>query len=225
MASRLSRLNPGRPFAASLAMGLLLAACGGSVASPSRSSAARISAIASASASTAGGSPSPSPSAASSSPATSPTASVSHSNAPAPAPSTPSASPSPPSPPPARLSSSPAAARTAPAGGAVPSAATLRVTLADQGKSLSASIGTTVDVDLQAAPGMQNWVVTAPSPAILQPVVNPAATAIRGATLRAYKAIAPGTAVITATDRPACAPGRACPQFIQGFRVTIVVRG
>jgi hypothetical protein len=76
-------------------------------------------------------------------------------------------------------------------------------------------------VILTASNGMRPWAITTPDPAILAPAANPPAGA--GQTALGYRAAAPGTAEIMATDRPACAPGQACPQFIVAFRATVVV--
>jgi len=84
-------------------------------------------------------------------------------------------------------------------------------------------VGETVNVDLQADSGMQNWVIQPPNAAILSAIPNPAAAAVRGATLASFKAIAAGTAQLTASDRPACNPGQACPQFIRAWKVTLTV--
>lgn len=84
-------------------------------------------------------------------------------------------------------------------------------------------VGQVVNVALKADGGMDNWQVTAPDPAILAPAVNPAAAAAKGVTLRAFKAVAPGTATLSATDRPSCNPGQACSHLIRGFSASVVV--
>jgi len=99
----------------------------------------------------------------------------------------------------------------------------LTITNADEGKTFHVKIGWLIDVGLKADQGMQNWVIQPPDPNILAAAVNSAATAAQGTTLRAFQAIAAGTAPISATERPTCNPGQACPQFIRGWKVTIVV--
>jgi hypothetical protein len=42
-------------------------------------------------------------------------------------------------------------------------------------------------------------------------------------TLRAFQAVGVGTATITATSKPTCLTGQACPQLVQAFTVTVVV--
>jgi hypothetical protein len=71
---------------------------------------------------------------------------------------------------------------------------------------------------------MQNWAVQPPADAsVLIAIPNPAAAAAQGVTLASFRAAGTGTTNLTATDRPACAPGQACPQFIRAWRATITV--
>lgn len=102
-------------------------------------------------------------------------------------------------------------------------APSISITEADNGKTFHAAIGAVITISLQAANGMQNWSVETTDRAILSLIANPAATAARGVTLKSFKAVGKGTAVITASDRPICNPGQICPQFIQGWRVTVIV--
>lgn len=99
------------------------------------------------------------------------------------------------------------------------------VTNADAGKTFQIQVGDVIDVDLQARSGFENWQIAPPNSAILTPTVNPAAAAVRGATLRAFRAVGAGQTDITATDLPICAAGQACPQVVQGFKATIIVKG
>ena len=99
----------------------------------------------------------------------------------------------------------------------------LTITNADDGKSFQVRVGQVVDVALTADSGMDNWQVANPTATILAPTVNPAAAAVRGVTLRAFKAVGAGTATIEATDRPSCGPGQACPHFVRAFKATVVV--
>lgn len=102
-------------------------------------------------------------------------------------------------------------------------AATL--TNADTGKTVQIRVGQTIDLSLRAASGFQNWVVAPPNAAVLMPAADPAAAAVRGVTLRAFLAAAAGQTAITATSKPTCTSGQACPQLVQGFNVTVVVGG
>ena len=97
------------------------------------------------------------------------------------------------------------------------------LTNADAGKTVTFKVGDTIDLALKAANGFDNWEVATPDAAILRPTVNPAAAAVRGATLRAFQAVGVGTTAITATSKPTCLAGQACPQLVQAFKVTVVV--
>ena len=97
------------------------------------------------------------------------------------------------------------------------------LTNADNGSTVHYKVGDTIDVALNAASGFQNWQVAPPDPAILRPTINPAAAAVRGATLRAFQAVGAGTTSITASSEPTCSAGQACPQLVQGYRVTVVI--
>lgn len=84
--------------------------------------------------------------------------------------------------------------------------------------------GQKLEVVLHAKPGMSNWSnVRSSDSSILKPIVNPAATAVRGVTLAAFKALTPGQAVITASAGAACSPGSACPMFAVLYSVTVTV--
>lgn len=93
----------------------------------------------------------------------------------------------------------------------------------DAGSTVHYTVGDTIDVALNAASGFQNWQVATPDPAILRPTVNPAAAAVRGATLRALQAVGAGATAIMATSRPTCLAGQACSQIVQGYKVTVVI--
>jgi hypothetical protein len=215
------------------AIGLLLAACGGSAApAPSAAAGAAAAQAPTASAASSAGPLQPS----AGQPARTPLPpSV---EAPASASTAPAASPSPPlarsvAAGPSPVGSSPAAAPAAPvspsqpqpssAGGTSALEPALTITNADDGKTFQVRVGQVVDVALKAEAGMDNWQVANPAASILAPTVNPAAAAAQGVTLRAFKAVGAGTATIEATDRPTCGPGQACPHFVRAFRATVVV--
>lgn len=99
------------------------------------------------------------------------------------------------------------------------------LTLADDGTTVHYRVGATIGLALRAPDGYLNWQVAAPDPRILAPAVNPGAAAARGMTLRAFRAVGAGQTVITATTRPDCPPGQACPALVRAFKVTVVVAG
>jgi hypothetical protein len=84
--------------------------------------------------------------------------------------------------------------------------------------------GQKLEVVLHAKAGMTNWSnVRSSDTAVLVPIVNPGATAVRGVTLAAFQAESAGKATITATAGAACSPGQACPQFAILYSVTVTV--
>jgi hypothetical protein len=84
--------------------------------------------------------------------------------------------------------------------------------------------GQKVEVVLHAASGMDSWGnVRSSDTSVLTPIPNPAATAMRGVTLAAFKAVAPGKAVITASAGALCSPGQACPMIAVLFTATVTV--
>lgn len=97
------------------------------------------------------------------------------------------------------------------------------LTLSDDGTTVQITVGQTINLTLLAPDGMSLWEVQAPDPNVLVPVPNPAATAVRGATLRSFRAVGVGQTSITATSHPICGPGLACPDYLRLYRVTIVV--
>jgi hypothetical protein len=96
--------------------------------------------------------------------------------------------------------------------------------ISEKDKSAAMKVGQKLEVVLHAPTGMAAWTQPKSSnEAILVPIVNPAATAARGVTLAAFKALAPGEVQITSNDSPNCSPGQACPQFIAVYSVTVTV--
>ena len=84
--------------------------------------------------------------------------------------------------------------------------------------------GQKLAVVLHARSGMTDWAnVRSSDTSVLSPIVNPAATAVRGVTLAAFQALAPGQAEITATAGAACSPGQACPMYAMLYSVTVTV--
>lgn len=85
-------------------------------------------------------------------------------------------------------------------------------------------VGQKLEAVLHATPGMTTWSsVRSSDPTVLAPIVNPAATAVRGVTLGAYQAIAPGKAQITATAGASCSPGKPCPMFAVLLTIDVTV--
>ncbi len=71
---------------------------------------------------------------------------------------------------------------------------------------------------------MSNWAQPHSSDeTILAPIVDPAATAVRGVTLAAFQARAPGQVDITAYASPICPSGQACPMYVMVVSVRVTV--
>ena len=84
--------------------------------------------------------------------------------------------------------------------------------------------GQKLELILRARPGMTVWgSVRSSDASVLTPIVNPAATAVRGVTLAAFQAIAPGHAEITATAGPDCPPTQPCPMFLVLYSLEVTV--
>jgi hypothetical protein len=85
-------------------------------------------------------------------------------------------------------------------------------------------VGQKLEVVLHAGSGMSNWTQPRSSDeSILAPTVNPAATAVRGVTLAAFQAKAPGQVDITAFGSPSCPSGQACPMYVIVYSVQVTV--
>jgi hypothetical protein len=98
------------------------------------------------------------------------------------------------------------------------------VTVTENTHAVTLRVGQTLAVALHARPGMANWNgVRSSDPSVLAPIVNPAASAARGVTLAAFKAIARGEARIDATAGPDCSPGQACPAYLMVLTIDVTV--
>jgi phage tail protein X len=98
------------------------------------------------------------------------------------------------------------------------------VVVSEQDHVATLHVGQTLEVVLHANSGMANWTPPRSSnEGILVPVVNPAATAVRGVTLASFQALAPGEAEITSNASPNCSPGQACPMYIAVYSVKVTV--
>jgi hypothetical protein len=83
--------------------------------------------------------------------------------------------------------------------------------------------GQKIEVVLRARSGFTDWSsVTTDNEAILAPIPT-GITAARGVTIAGFKALAPGTATITAAAGPVCSPGQACPMYAVLFSVQVTV--
>jgi hypothetical protein len=100
------------------------------------------------------------------------------------------------------------------------------VTATESTHSVTLRVGQTLAVVLHARPGMTNWNgMRSSDQSVLAPMVNPAASAARGVTLAAFKALAPGKAHIDASAGPLCSPDEACPAYLMALTIEVTVSG
>jgi hypothetical protein len=98
------------------------------------------------------------------------------------------------------------------------------VVLTEKDHSATLHVGGKLEVVLRAAPGMNDWSHPRSSdPSVLVATVDPAATAVRGVTLAAFEAVAPGQATIESAAGPQCSPGQACPMYVVAYMATVTV--
>jgi phage tail protein X len=98
------------------------------------------------------------------------------------------------------------------------------VVVTEKDHAATMRVGQTIEVVLHANNGMNGWQqVKSSNESILVPIVNPAATAVRGVTLAAFQAKAAGQAEITAYASPTCPSGSACPMYVAVFSVKVTV--
>lgn len=85
-------------------------------------------------------------------------------------------------------------------------------------------VGQKLEVALHAPNGMNNWSHPQSSDtSVLAPTVDPAATAAIGVTLAMFIGQKPGTAEVTATATPKCAPGAPCPAYVALYSLKVTV--
>jgi hypothetical protein len=96
--------------------------------------------------------------------------------------------------------------------------------VSEKDHAVTLRVGQRLELVLHAYGGMTTWSqVRTSDPSILAPRVDPAETAVRGVTLAAFQALAPGEADVTAVASPDCSPGQACPALavLYSLRVTV----
>lgn len=99
-----------------------------------------------------------------------------------------------------------------------------RLTNADSGRTVHLRVGESIELVLRQEPGFSEWQgVHSSDPAVLAPVVDTHATAVRGVTLAGFRAAAPGRSTVSATAGAECSPGTACPALARAYTVTVVV--
>lgn len=97
------------------------------------------------------------------------------------------------------------------------------VTATEKDHAVSMHVGQTLEVVLHGG-AAQSWQqVKSSDPSVLQPTVDPAATAVRGVTLAAFKAVAQGRATVTAVGTPVCPSGQPCPAYAMLYSLVVTV--
>jgi len=98
------------------------------------------------------------------------------------------------------------------------------VTATETTQTVSMRVGQKLEVVLHAGAAMSNWAQPHSSDeTILAPIVDPAATAVRGVTLAAFQARAPGQVDVTAYASPICPSGQPCPMYVMLFSLHVTV--
>lgn len=98
------------------------------------------------------------------------------------------------------------------------------VTATEKDHTAAIRVGQRLEVVLHSAAGMNNWSQPkSANEAILAPIVDPAATAVRGVTLAAFQARAPGQVEVSSFAGPVCPSGLACPMYVVVYSLTVTV--
>jgi hypothetical protein len=97
------------------------------------------------------------------------------------------------------------------------------VTATEKDHAVSMHVGQKLEVVLHGGNALRYQQVRSSDPAKLEPTVDPAATAVIGVTLAAFKAKAPGEVQVTAVGTPVCPSGQACPMFAVLYTLTVTI--
>jgi hypothetical protein len=102
-------------------------------------------------------------------------------------------------------------------------AAGFDVLVTDQDQDVTVQTGQRIQVYLRQRAGLTAWNgLRSDDESVLAPIPT-GITAVRGVTIRGFKAITPGTASITAYATADCSPGQPCPMFAALFSVRVTV--
>jgi hypothetical protein len=97
------------------------------------------------------------------------------------------------------------------------------VTATEKDHAVTMHVGQRLELVLHGGGQLAYQQVTSSDTSILEPTVNPAATAVVGVTLAAFKARAAGEARVTAVGAPVCPSGQACPMFAVLYTLTVTI--
>ena len=97
------------------------------------------------------------------------------------------------------------------------------ITATEKDHAVTMRVGQKLEVALHGGTSASWQQVRSSDEGILQPTVDPAATAARGVTLAAFKAVGAGQADVTAIGTPVCPSGQACPMYaiLYSLKVTV----
>ena len=97
------------------------------------------------------------------------------------------------------------------------------VTATETDKAVSMHVGQKLELVLHGG-GQITWQqVKSSDTSLLEPTVDPAATAARGVTLAAFRARAAGETQVTAVGAPVCPSGQPCPMFAVLYSLTVTI--
>jgi hypothetical protein len=97
------------------------------------------------------------------------------------------------------------------------------VTATEKDRAVTMHVGQRLEVVLHGNDTFRYEQVRSTDQNILEPTVDPAATAIRGVTLAAFRAKAAGQAEVTAVGTPVCPSGQACPMYVMLYQLAVTV--
>ena len=105
-----------------------------------------------------------------------------------------------------------------------PSPVGFTVTVTEKDHAVTLRTGQTLEVVLHAGTNMTNWTQPVSGDTSgLAPIVDPAATAVRGVTLGAFQARKSGSVGVTATAGPRCPPNAMCPMFAVAYMLAVTI--
>ena len=100
------------------------------------------------------------------------------------------------------------------------------VTVTEQTHAVNLHLGQKIELVLHAANGMKPWShPTSSDTSVLTPIVDPAATAVRGVTLAAFPANARGQVEVTAPAGPDCQANQPCPMYLAVYTLKVTITG
>lgn len=97
------------------------------------------------------------------------------------------------------------------------------VTATETDKAVTMRAGQMLELVLHGGNQIMWQQVKSSDTTILEPTVNPAATAMRGVTLAAFRARSAGEVKVTAVGTAVCPSGQPCPMFAMLYTLTVTI--